>query len=220
MKYLLNMHQILENHRVNPGIQAALMKGLREALHMLPKPAETWSRDIEEAYDEQSIIGWTRFIYGHVSTKWRNLQEQWEKELPTLPQPRKPEQWVVRTIAESWAFVLATWHARNDDKHGKDAAKEERERQALEAQVEDAYERRGVLPLQAQDFFSCPIEEKMNERPSELKEWLRAVRRLIRNAEARQASEEADKERQAEAGKALGMRAISTYFTAKRKEGV
>jgi hypothetical protein len=60
----------------------------------------------------------------------------------------------------------------------------------------------------------------MNERPSELKEWLRAVLRLIRNAEARQASAEADKERQAEARKALGMRAISTYFTANRKEGV
>jgi hypothetical protein len=64
------------------------------------------------------------------------------------------------------------------------------------------------------------IEEKMTEKPSEVKEWLRAVQRLIRNAEARQANEEADKERQAEARKALWMRAISTYFTAKRKEGV
>jgi hypothetical protein len=75
VKYLLNMYQILDKHRVHPGIQAALMKGLREALHMLTEPAETWSRDIEEAYDEQSIIGWTRFIYGHVSTKWWDLQE-------------------------------------------------------------------------------------------------------------------------------------------------
>jgi hypothetical protein len=64
------------------------------------------------------------------------------------------------------------------------------------------------------------IEEKMTEKPSEVKEWLRAVQKLIRNAEARQANEEADKERQAEARKALWMRAISTYFTAKRKEGV
>jgi hypothetical protein len=56
----------------------------------------------------------------------------------------------------------------------------------------------------------------MNKRPSELKEWLRAVLRLIRNAETRQANEEADEERQAEARKALWT--ISTYFTAKRKE--
>jgi hypothetical protein len=131
----------------------------------------------------------------------------------------EPEQWVVWTITESWAFVLATWYARNDDKHGKDAAKEERERQALQAQVENAHERRGVLPSQAQDLFSCLIDEKMNEKPSELKEWHRAVTKLIRNAEARHANEEADKERQAEAEKALGMRAISTCFTAKRKEG-
>jgi hypothetical protein len=72
----------------------------------------------------------------------------------------------------------------------------------------------------AQDFFSSPIEEEMTEKPSELKKWLRAVKKLIRNAEARQANEKADKERQAESSKALGMRAISAYFTAKRKQGV
>jgi hypothetical protein len=50
----------------------------------------------------------------------------------------------------------------------------------------------------------------MTEKPSELKEWLRAVQRLIRKAETRQANDEADKERQAETRKVVGMRAINT----------
>jgi hypothetical protein len=69
-------------------------------------------------------------------------------------------------------------------------------------------------------LLQLPHRRKDNERPNELEEWLKAQQRLIRNAEARQANEKPDKERQAEAMKALGMRAISTYFTAKRKEGV
>jgi hypothetical protein len=115
--------------------------------------------------------------------------------------PRKPEQWVVWTVTESWAFVLATWYARNDDntartrrrRSGNDGASRKRVRKARGTATASA----GLLQL--------PHRRKDNERPNELEEWLKAQQRLIRNAEARQANEKPDKERQAEAMKALGM---------------
>ena len=181
--YLCKLHQICVTFRVQETIESAITQGLRRFLQLRVEPILNTSLELAKAIAQQEEIGWDRFVYGHTSGEWMDLQNQHERTLPPLKHPRKPEQWVIQVILLSWEFIRESWHDRNDAKHGKEEAKVALMQKSLRTQIEQVYDQKARVSQQSQRFFEATIDEKAAEPPYQIKAWLRHVTRLIRAEE-------------------------------------
>jgi hypothetical protein len=115
------LHTQLQRLLPNSPIHECFLEGLKSWIHQTSPPLvknfySDASEFLEEAYAEQTEIGWDHFFRGRWSIKWAAL---YNHSCPLTKHTPSAETWG-RTITETmWKGLLSIWKKRNELLHGK-----------------------------------------------------------------------------------------------------
>jgi hypothetical protein len=133
---------------------------------------------LQEAFKEQTTIGWNHILKGWVSHKWAQAQDEYYRNRAKQDERinRKYDNgiaWNKLLITELQAAAFTTWKFRNKDIYGH--SKEEEEAihlQKLKTTVRREYERRLTYPTRIQwRYFTRTVSDRVNDTAQMLQAW-------------------------------------------------
>ena len=182
---LYKIFQVLrKKHTYKPILQALHHNIIRyyndEELEP-PTPIEhpkEYDITLQEAFKEQTTIGWNHILKGWVSHKWAQAQDEYYRNRAKQDERinRKYDNgiaWNKLLITELQAAAFTTWKFRNKDIYGH--SKEEEEAihlQKLKTTVRREYERRLTYPTRIQwRYFTRTVSDRVNDTAQMLQAW-------------------------------------------------
>jgi hypothetical protein len=121
--YMRNLYRIMESNETEENTSRVIGVCINKWIHgeEIPKMkelADNPSKELIEAYKEQTTIGWDQFLKGRLSIKWGETYNKYKEKEKTKKKYVDAEKWGKDIIVVSWKFFLDIWRERNDNEHG------------------------------------------------------------------------------------------------------
>jgi hypothetical protein len=134
--YLRNLYRIMENNETGKDLARVIGTCVSnwingEDIVNLKDLADNPKKILIDAYKEQKQIGWDQFMKGRLTIKWGEAFNKYRSDMITTKKHLTAEKWGKDIIVESWKFVMDIWKNRNENKHGDDATKTEKQKKKL-----------------------------------------------------------------------------------------
>ena len=140
------------------------------------RDTQSWPRDIRDAFDSQTEIGWIQVFYGRLSIHWERLAMRSGAQ----SNHGSPFIWTRKVIRWCWAFSIDLWHARNEILHGPVGSVSHVERELISAKVRVMYqELRPHVGHRFMDSFSKTESEMLQQLIQTQVAWLEILRYLF-----------------------------------------
>ena len=168
-----------QKFQISPLMTQALFHGINSWISSTTTPfswhaytADPYLHTLQQAYADQTSIGWDNLLRGRLATKWLtshdhyvNLRHQSHKYSSTRIAPS--------LVQALWNFSASLWKQRNEDIYGatlKDV--QQKQRQLLLPKIQQAYHTQDRLPpMDRQMLFSTPLDQQLALPLSTLLQW-------------------------------------------------
>lgn len=113
------------------------------------------SRGIQQAFQDQALIGWEHFVFGRIASSWLVVGPTQEYNGSSIQRAKK----VVRLVID---YGIKLWHCRNKLVHGVEGGVSRQERRKLKDIILILYEelQSGIHPAHRW-LFTETIERKL-----------------------------------------------------------
>jgi hypothetical protein len=182
--WTLHANNILKVGHTSRIIMDAVDANIRSFLCLTPRsiPWQTsqGNRSVfaatQRAVADQSQIGWDKFLFGFVSTKWEAAQRIYRGVSGDFP--RRPlRTWTEGLLTSLWEFSHAVWAQRNEVKHGVTKGEQAvNNRARIVALVTDRYLHRPHLDERYRWLFGKPLSERLLDGNRALHVWLTSIK--------------------------------------------
>ena len=95
-----------------------------------------YPQNIQEAFCEQTQIGWTNFVVGQWSKKWQAIQGDYYKMVKSQQSAKR---WATAIIWAPMNIYWDVWDFRNTQTHGKDSPMERKLHRSLNLCIRQEY---------------------------------------------------------------------------------
>jgi hypothetical protein len=135
-KYILDLENIMEKHRINKSTTMVIKHCVNKWLHDEPseyidKLVPDASYTLKRAYKEQSEIGWDNWMKGRISIEWGTLVNHDIKNQDSLIKYNSSEKWAREIILLNWDFAYSIWNLRNKNEHDLEGKPELRAKEKI-----------------------------------------------------------------------------------------
>ena len=157
----------------NPDLQHAIFQRLEEWRDNKPRrPIHTSNRMLQEAVQQQDLIGWWSFLQGRITQKFEQVMEEHYQQIVT---EKKHNKWTRKLIQQMWELQRQLWEHRNNIEHNEMAPAKQQQLEVRMARARDELQV-GCADLQRQDrhLFAEP-ESVLSMTLSDLTLWLKDV---------------------------------------------
>ena len=130
------------------------------------------TRFLSEAMEEQQKIGWSHFLYGRISLKWKQIG-------PTDSFRNDKDSWSKLIVERLLNFGISLWKQRNILVHGNAGGTSKSDITKTEAMIGFFYDE--LLPkidIETKWLFTTTLEQKLAEPYAAQVAWVDSVRRL------------------------------------------
>ena len=162
--------------RIDPAATQAIQVGIRSINSrddlMVYTDEFIGDRHIQLAMEHQRSIGWKHFLYGRISTQWKNvgLLEEYKKT---------PSDWAAELVSKILDMGRILWRHRNTLFHGNDGEISKMEIQKVQTIIRRIYS--DIVPISKVDhgwLFATPLADRLMEHYSLHITWIDSIRRL------------------------------------------
>jgi len=157
----------------NPDLQHAIFQRLEEWRDNKPRrPIHTSNRMLQEAVQQQDLIGWWSFLQGRITQKFEQVMEEHYQQIVT---EKKHNKWTRKLIQQMWELQRQLWEHRNNIEHNEMTPAKQQQLEVRMARARDELQV-GCADLQRQDrhLFAEP-ESVLSMTLSDLTLWLKDV---------------------------------------------
>ena len=164
--------------RVAPSVVQSIQTGMRSI--RVPVDLADYTREflsdsrLQTAMVDQGLIGWKHFLYGRISTKW--------KEVELIPEYKKtPSDWAAELVRKLLNMGMILWRQRNTLFHGNDGEISKLEITKVQTIIQMIYT--DIAPLSKPEhrwLFATPLNVRITEHYALHITWIDSVRRLYR----------------------------------------
>jgi hypothetical protein len=177
---LKSIQKWMENVHTHPVIRVVLNQQMKAWLDGIDNETiitdlneEEHAEEVQEAIKEQNTIGWDQFFKGRITEKWSEIQqkvyskinaERKKQNKPPLSKAFSGQWWAAKVIKQVVYYSLNAWQIRNNHLH-KEKEQEEyyKERNNLQQQVSEWYEKQELFKKEDAHFFTTSKLERINE---------------------------------------------------------
>ena len=167
----------LTEHKSDPRIIRVLKYYVAKQIHCPTNMRKPNIKDLETAINEQETIGWDRFVKGIWSSKWDELQTQYETR-----QKIKDSNWTRDIIIWLIETGYEKWTERNNAIHSAEVSTTTRAHEEAVAQVSELYARENETTLQDRDIFETTLSTRLQQSTKALQTWYRHMKEKITNS--------------------------------------
>jgi hypothetical protein len=170
---------------LNNIIELAILNSATNAWAPLPSSI---SRKWKAAVNDQSRIGWRHILSGRISKSLINAMTRHYESQDLSPFTYNGNRWAKKLLQTIWTIMLELWKTRNNIiYHSTQLASEDHLRAQLEPKVRRCYAWSHTLPARERNvWFSTTLEDKLQEDPNIVSNWLQGASRLIKIAKREQ----------------------------------
>lgn len=137
---------------------------------------DSWPRELREAFDSQTEIGWNHVFYGRLSTQWEKIATRSDN----FSNQGRLFVWTRQIIRKFWSFGIDLWQARNMILHGPDQSISKYEKDMLESKVRAMYrDLRPQVKYRSTDIFSIPEDGMLKQPVQNQVAWLERLKFLF-----------------------------------------
>jgi hypothetical protein len=134
--YLRNLYRIMENNETDKNLARVIGTCVTnwingEDITNLKVMTDNPPKILIDAYKEQKHIGWDQFMKGRLTIKWGEAYNKYRSEEKINKKYLTAEKWGKDIIVVSWKFVMDIWKNRNENEHGDEATKVEKQKKKL-----------------------------------------------------------------------------------------
>ena len=167
---VLQLRKITDLRTVE-AITAGLVGTVDEANSVYPDEFIT-SRGIQQAFQDQALIGWYHFLCGRIARSWLVVG-------PSQDYAGSPLQWAKKAVRLVLDYGLNLWHLRNKLVHGVEGGVSRQERTRLKDIIIMLYEdlQPGIHPAHRW-LFNETREAKLQESYAVQVAWVESVRQM------------------------------------------
>ncbi len=193
----------LESRDTDPGILNVLVEGILRACRNQDLYEITADDHVKEAWSEQLQIGILNLFCGHMSKRWKHLQQQYLVSIKKATKKNTGTTWarsLLLLLRQQW---LILWKSRNDDQHGNDIiSQQEIAKNECLKEIRAVQSLRPTIPPSERALFDQKISEANSQSTlPQLESWLDVFKPMFT-----QWSQDYIQR------STTGMRSITTYF--------
>jgi hypothetical protein len=182
-----------DNHPSRPAfascIQSYLTSPSTQVNFSNPKFPEHLCALLQEAIEEQTLIGWHNLLLGYLTTKWTLLaaadeirQDKFKMEAGTSR--------THRSLQSLFTFTREIWLGRNEVLHRDKEQNDSKVYSVESAELRYFHSNPNLLPSADKHYCQISLQRLLGSRPSVRRRWLRRVRAaratLIRDGKTQQ----------------------------------
>jgi hypothetical protein len=151
---------------------------------LIPSVSRKW----KIAVQEQSRIGWRHILCGRISKSLISEMNKHYESQDLSAYIYNGNRWAKKLLQNIWTVMLELWKTWNNIIYNTNRqAAEERLREQLEPKIQSCYTWSNIIPARERTiWFSTTLEEKLQEDPTKLSNWLQGASRLIKIAKREQ----------------------------------
>jgi hypothetical protein len=168
-KYITQLTAQLQLLDTPKEITSAIVKGVRGWLKDSP---ELYCGDthVEQAFDQQTTIGWKSWLRGIQGSRWAELMEQHYQETPPMESHRKTGiSWHRKLIKWTVNLAYSLWKERNAELHDKD---EQQWASEAAREITCIYELETEVEQPDQAIFQVELAEQLRRPWRSIRMWL------------------------------------------------
>jgi hypothetical protein len=135
---------------------------------------------LQQAIQEQEIIGWEKLLVGMGTVVWKSIQDLFDHDNPKPPK-RSASAWMNSAIHQLLKFSMRCWKARNQTVHG--ATWQEQRTIALQQareQITEIYRNPPKLAHHFRSIFEIPLEHRLKLPLNAAEQWLAQIAHQVR----------------------------------------
>ncbi len=162
--------------RIDPAATQAIQVGVRSINShedlLVYEEEFIGDRHIKVAMDHQQSIGWKHFLYGRISTQWKNVEllEEYKKT---------PSAWAAELVFKILDMGRILWRHRNMLFHGNDGEISKMEIRKVQNIIQRIYSDIGPTSKAEHSWLFAPtLEDRLQEHYSLHIMWIDSIRRL------------------------------------------
>ena len=188
---LAKLNTYLEEAGTHPEIHEAISQRLQELHYKQPRlHVPVMSQLIQQAIQDQDLIGWKPFLEGVVAEKWIQAQAQfykyWQVENTTA------ESWMAKVNDLCHTLAWRQWDHRDKELHDESQPRQRAALEALDEEIEQELLRGPEdMPLRHRGSFNITLLDLLSRKPAFKKNWLEKVH-WARDMNAKRKQEAAD----------------------------
>ena len=130
---------------------------------------EDWPKDMQDAFQVQTEIGWDQVMFGRLAIEWDGLA-QYGTSIGKEP---RVGVWAGKAIRLCWEYGLELWTIRNQLVHGSDAEVSLMEQVRVSTLIKALYrELPFIVPQSKAILFSIPADEMLTMGYTSQVAWL------------------------------------------------
>ena len=167
------------SHGTDASFHAVLQEGMHTIMGGTYPTNETkadWPKELREAYDGQTEIGWDQILYGRIGKQWDGLAQYY----PTAHSVAREGVWAQRAIKLNWQFGLDCWRVRNQLVHGTIDGVSTLERERVVEIIKLLFDKMmPVLPQRYSEYLNQTEEEVLRLPYQSQVAWIGQVQFLL-----------------------------------------
>jgi hypothetical protein len=142
----------------------------------------------KSAVKDQSKIGWSHILCGRISKLLVSSMNKHYESQELSMYLYNGNRWARKLIQVIWSTMLELWKIRNSVIHNATQQFTDiHQREQLELKIRQCYTWSNILSARERNtWFSATLEDKLQEEPEKLRNWLQGVSRLIKIARREQ----------------------------------
>jgi hypothetical protein len=170
---------------LNNIIEMAILNSATNTWAPLPSSI---SRKWKTAVNDQSKIGWRHILCGRIAKSLINAMNRHYESQEISSFLYNGNRWAKKLLQNIWSIMLELWKTRNNIiYHTTQLASVEHLRAQLEPKVRSCYSWSHIIPARERNiWFSATIEDKLQEDPTIVSNWLQGASRIIKIAKREQ----------------------------------
>ena len=140
-------------------------------------PVELQDWGVQQAFEEQTKIGWHNFMKGRITSKFGTIQmKAYEKEDSEIPAHFSATWWTAGLVKEVIYVGLNTWQQRNRFLHDKESmARDVSDRTEALEEMANWYDKKHMFPSTDQVHFHRSFVERCSDTTKQVRLWLQKI---------------------------------------------
>ena len=138
----------------------------------------TWvPLQVRQLQDDQEAIGWENFLFGFVSTKWAEIQQQ---EYHRQRSKKSGAKWVRLLIPQMWEVIWTQWLHQNTIVHRTNETTGVRNMTSVDNEIQQqvALGLPNRCPVHLRQYFQLTLPQILAKNAFERRVWLHTAQRI------------------------------------------
>ena len=176
LKAMMELHKWLLDQDTDPGVAHGIIQSLKAWRDGTPLPDTTYLGSWQDAFQNQTIIGWHGFFEGFLAPQWSQLQHMHYQDIKSR---KTGARWTTKLIKKLWNILWDIWEFRNETVMTSEIVLHSPENEAINRQIDQEYDK-GLdqIPARWCNLFQQPAQVTKGKSILYRKEWIATVEKL------------------------------------------